>query len=95
MSLLHALHVALAILARAEIHFMHAPRHGFLGARREPKGVRVLAQQLSVADDGQIDVATGGQGETRELRRRLFLDRAALRMQVADDGVGRHDMIAQ
>ena len=51
--LLHALHVALAILAAAEAHLVHAPRDGLLGARRQAVGIGVLAQQFGVADDAR------------------------------------------
>ena len=66
--LLHALHVALAISARPEVHLMDPARDGLLGARRQPVGIDIFAQQFRKADDGKIDVAARGQRDAREIR---------------------------
>ncbi len=93
--LLHALHVAVAVLARTEAHLVHAARHRLLGARREPEGIHMLAQQLRIADDGEIDVAARSQRDSRKFGRRFVLDGAAFGVQIAHRRIGHDDLLAQ
>ena len=81
--LVHPLHVALAVGTAAEVHFMDAPRDRFLRLRCQSKVVDVLAQELRVADDGQVDVAAGAKRDAGKLREGLALRGGALRAQIA------------
>src|SRR6185437_14531137 len=93
--LLHPLHVALAIRTRPEAHLVDSARDRFLGARRQTEYVDVFAQQFGETDDGQVDAAARPERQAGKLGRRLGVDGAALGVQIADRGVGVHDLAAQ
>ena len=95
LGLLHALHIILAFGARAEAHLVHPARDRLLRARRQSELIHMIAKRLGVADDGEIDVAPCAQGDAGELGGSLGQDRALLRVQLADRGVGDHHALTE